>query len=330
MSLTDRLSGFGGAGCHTSGVLRMRVITPAELTDRVLGVLDAEPGATNVVVLESAAREPAGDVVSTDVAREAANVVLSELTDLGLRERGSITLEEIDTTLSVAADRAEEKAPGHGQDAVVWEQVESTISEESALSWSFLTFLTIATMIAGIGVLLDEPILIVGAMVVGPEFGPLAGICVAVVQRQWNQLRRSLRALVVGFPTAIAVTILATLIGRAVGLVDVEMLDRNRPFTDFISHPDWFSFIVAFLAAIAGMISLTSAKSGALIGVLISVTTVPAAGNIAVALALGNPGLAGGSALQLLINLSGIVFSGTLTLQVQRWAWRRTDPAPGP
>lgn len=310
-------------------MLHLRVITPADLADRVLDLLDADVGATNVVVWRGVARDPAGDLISSDVARESANGVLDGLSELGLRERGSITLEEIDTALSAAVDRAEERAPGHGQDAVVWEQVESTIDEESALSAAFLTFLTIATMIAGIGVLLDEPILIVGAMVVGPEFGPLAGICVALVERQWHQLRRSLRALVVGFPFAIAVTILATLVGRAVGLVDLQMLDRNRPFTDFISQPDWFSFIVAFLAAIAGMISLTSSKSGALIGVLISVTTVPAAGNIAVALALGNPGLAAGSALQLLINLSGIVVSGTLTLLVQRWAWRRTPAASG-
>ncbi|MET0915285.1 MAG: DUF389 domain-containing protein [Jiangellaceae bacterium] len=37
------------------------------------------------------------------------------------------------------------------------------------------------------------------------------------------------------------------------------------------------------MAGIAGILSLTAAKSGALIGVLISVTTVPAAGRSAVA-----------------------------------------------
>src|SRR5688572_3150873 len=36
----------------------------------------------------------------------------------------------------------------------------------------------------GIGILTDSLILIIGAMVVGPEFGPLAGLCVAVVQRE--------------------------------------------------------------------------------------------------------------------------------------------------
>ncbi len=179
-------------------------------------------------------------------------------------------------------------------------------------------------MIAGIGVLLDQPILIVGAMVVGPEFGPIAGLCVALALRERALAARSLRALVIGFPFAIGVAVLATLVARAVGLVDPGMLDSAHPLTSFISRPDAFSFIVSFLAGIAGILSLTSAKSGALIGVLISVTTVPAAGNTAVALALGDPATAGGSLLQLAVNVSGMVLAGTLTLLVQRRRWRRS------
>jgi len=304
-------------------VLHLRVITPADLTERVLDVLDAEPGATAIVVMTGAARSPAGDLVTADLARECVNGVLDRLTALRLREVGAITLEEIDTALSVAADRAAADAPGEGQDAVVWEQIEDRTHEESTLSWVFLLFLTIATVIAGIGVVLDQPVLIVGAMVVGPEFGPLAGICVALVRKRFRALRRSLRALLIGFPVAIGVTLLLTLLAHSTGLVDKSDLDRNRPLTDFISHPDTFSFIVAFLAGAAGMLSLTAAKSGALIGVLISVTTVPAAGNAAVAIALGDLGSAGGSALQLSVNLAGIIVAGTLTLIAARRGWHR-------
>ncbi|MGH8823796.1 MAG: DUF389 domain-containing protein, partial [Jiangellaceae bacterium] len=192
------------------------------------------------------------------------------------------------------------------------------------LSITFLTFLSIATMIAGIGVLLDQPILIVGAMVVGPEFGPIAGVCVALALRQRGLAVRSLRALVIGFPVAIGIAFLATLVGRAVGLVDPGMLDTAHPLTSFISRPDAFSFVVSLLAGIAGIVSLTSAKSGALVGVLISVTTVPAAGNTAVALALGEPSTAGGSLLQLAVNVSGMIIAGTLTLLVQRARRRRS------
>ena len=58
-----------------------------------------------------------------------------------------------------------------------------------------------------------------------------------------------------------------------------------RPLTEFISNPNFFSFFVAYLAGTAGVLSLTSAKSGALIGVLISVTTIPAIANKGVATA---------------------------------------------
>ena len=40
----------------------------------------------------------------------------------------------------------------------------------------------LATLIAAVGIFLDTPILIIGAMVLGPEFGPLASFSVAVVQ----------------------------------------------------------------------------------------------------------------------------------------------------
>ena len=66
------------------------------------------------------------------------------------------------------------------------------------------------------------------------------------------------------------------------------------------------------------MLSLTSAKSGALIGVLISVTTIPAAANIGVAGAYGDAGEALGAASQLAINLAAIVLAGVMTLFIQR------------
>jgi uncharacterized hydrophobic protein (TIGR00271 family) len=304
-------------------VLHLRLISPADRTNAVCSVLAETRGVTNVIVLDAAAREPAGDVILCDVAREAADTLVNRLTELGLDRDGSIAIEEIDTALSQVARQAQRDAPGEGVDAVVWNQVEERTSEESALSATFLIFLSIATMIAGVGVLLDQPILIVGAMVVGPEFGPIAGLCVALVLRERVLAMRSLRALLVGFPTAIGVTVLATLLARVAGLVDPSMLDSEHPLTSFISQPDAFSFVVSILAGIAGILSLTAAKSGALIGVLISVTTVPAAGSAAVALALGQPSMALGSALQLAVNLCGMVIAGTSTLLVERHVRRR-------
>jgi uncharacterized membrane protein len=72
------------------------------------------------------------------------------------------------------------------------------------------------------------------------------------------------------------------------------------------------------LAGVAGVLSLSTAKSGALIGVLISVTTIPAAANVGVGAAYRDWAEFGGAAFQLGINLIAIVLAGVTTLGIQR------------
>ena len=304
-------------------MLHLRIISPADRTDRVERLLHDDVAATHVVVLPGVARDPDGDLITCDVAREGASKLLEGLRGLGLEQDGSIMMESVDVSLSRSADRAERRAPGFGVDAVVWEQIEQATGEESRLSVAFLVFMAVATVIAGIGVLLDQPILIVGAMVVGPEFGPLAALCVGLVRGRAALAGRAVVALAVGFPVGMAITVLSTWLLDAAGLISKDMLLGDRPLTSFIWQPDALSWVVGFLAGIAGMLSLTSAKAGTLVGVLISVTTVPAAANAAVALAYGVTDEAAGSAVQLFINLAAIVIAGVLTLVVQRIAWHR-------
>ncbi|GGW90816.1 hypothetical protein GCM10010383_20590 [Streptomyces lomondensis] len=304
-------------------MLHLRLITPCEKTDDVVRLIEKTVGTTHLVVLPDSARDPAGDVVMCDVAREAGDELLTGLRELGLDSSGSIAVESIDLSLSARADKAEADAPGEGADAVLWEHLSDATHEESTLSVTYLAFITLATMIAACGVVLDNAILIVGAMAVGPEFGPLAGICTAIVQRRPRLALRSLTALLVGFAAAMAVTVGFSLFMDAVGLFTQDQLKADRPNTGFIYAPDWFSFVVAVLAGIAGTLSLTSAKSGLLVGVAISVTTVPAAANAAVALSYGDTKQTWGSTEQLLLNLLGIILAGTATLAAQKWFWSR-------
>jgi uncharacterized hydrophobic protein (TIGR00271 family) len=310
-------------------MLHLRLITPSDRTGEVVLLIEKTVGTTHLVVLPAAARDPAGDVVMCDVAREAGDELLSGLRELGIDTSGSIAVESIDLSLSAQADKAEADAPGEGADAVLWEQLTEATHEESTLSVTYLAFITLATMIAACGVVLDNAILIVGAMAVGPEFGPLTGICTAVVRRRPRLALRSLIALLVGFAAAMALTVAFSLFMDAVGLFTEAQLEGDRPNTGFIYAPDWFSFVVAVLAGIAGTLSLTSAKSGALVGVAISVTTVPAAANAAVALSYGDTSQTWGSSQQLLLNLLGIIVAGTATLLVQKWLWSRQRQGVG-
>jgi uncharacterized hydrophobic protein (TIGR00271 family) len=272
----------------------------------------------NVVHLEGVAHKPDGDVILCDVAREDASVIIGDLKELRIYEEGSIAIEFVDTAISKAADDAERAASGMPSDAVVWEEVEARTSENTELSVSFVAFMVLAMQIAAVGVVIDQPILIVGAMVVGPEFGPLAGLSVALVERRVDLARKSILALAVGFPTGVLFALLTTLVLKAVGTFPETFTSADHPLTDFLSNPDFLSFFVAIVAGTAGVLSLTSSKSGALIGVLISVTTIPAASDIGVEIGYGDWGEAGGAALQLGINLSAIVIAGVVTLFVQR------------
>jgi uncharacterized hydrophobic protein (TIGR00271 family) len=183
--------------------------------------------------------------------------------------------------------------------------------------------MVLACLIASVGIFLGSPILIVGAMVVGPEFGPLAGFCVAIVERRPSVARRSLRALAIGFPVGITAAFLFTLICKWTGLLDADFSGSMHPLTQFISKPDDFSFIVACFAGAAGMLSLNSAKSGALVGVLISVTTIPAAANVGIAVAVADWSEWRGAMAQLAVNLTAIVLAGVTTLYLQRRLYRR-------
>ncbi|GGT16093.1 DUF389 domain-containing protein [Streptomyces atratus] len=315
-------------------MLHLRLIVPTDRTDEVVHLLESTVGTTHLVVMSGVARDPAGDMVLCDVAREAGDELIGALRRLGIDKSGSITVENMDLTLSAHADKAEEEAPGEGADAVLWEELAEATHEESTFSVTYVAFLAVATMLAACGVMLDNAILIVGAMAVGPEFGPLAGISTALVQRAPRLVWRSLVALIGGFAVAMILTAGFAWLMDVFGLFNRPMIEAARPNTAFIWKPDAMSFVVAFLAGIAGTLSLTSAKSGALIGVAISVTTVPAAANAAVAFSYSDYSQMSGSTAQLLANLGGIVVAGTLTLLVQKILWaahrRRTGCIPSP
>jgi uncharacterized hydrophobic protein (TIGR00271 family) len=304
-------------------MVHLRIVAPPEVSERALQMLRQSESVCNVIWLPGAAQEPPGDVILADVAREDASVTLSDLKELDIHRCGSIALESVETQLSVFAERAVERARGAVADAVIWEEVESRTSEQVELSGTYLLFMVLAGLIAAVGIFLNSPILIVGAMVVGPEFGPIAGFCVAFVERRRLLAARSLIALAVGFPLTIAAVYLATRVFRFTGLTPDVFTERSHSLSNVISSPDFFTFFVAACAGVAGMLSLTTAKSGALIGVLISVTTIPAAANIGVAAAYTDWHAWRGSIAQLGINLASIIAAGTLTLYVQRMLYRR-------
>ena len=108
-----------------------------------------------------------------------------------------------------------------------------------------------------------------------------------------------------------------------------------RPVSSLIDSPNLFSIVVAVLAGIVGVVSLTEARASALIGVFISVTTIPAAADAGLSIGYASWSEARGSTFQLLLNVVVLIAVGALVLRVQRIIWggrERAEPprnAPG-
>jgi len=309
-------------------MLHLRIVSPFESTEAVLDFLRTDPATANLAVLRAAALDPPGDLILCDLAREGVNAVVSAMRELGIHDRGSIALENVDVSVSAAAQRAEARVRGHGSDAAVWEDVDARVRDESVLTAGFLALLVIASVIAAVGLVEDAPILIVGAMAVGPEFGPIAGLSVGIFKRRLSRIRVALVTLVVGLVAGTVAAFIATVLMRGAGALPEGFSTHTQPLTSFVVEPSMLSFAVALLAGVAGTLSLTQAKAGALIGVLISVTTIPAVAAIGAAAALGDAEDARAAAVQLGINVAALVIAGVVTLWVQREAWERvTGPA---
>jgi uncharacterized hydrophobic protein (TIGR00271 family) len=317
-------------------MLHVRVVSPPASTDHLVDRLSVDPGIRNLVVVRGAARRPEGDSVQFDLLTRFANPVIEEVR-AQLRDRGSVVIENVEAAASGpedqegAGDRERTGEPGdpqaggrppHGEVPPVWEMVESKIRAGGEYPLSFYALLIIAGLIGAVGILVNSQILIVAAMVVGPEYGAIMATALGIDKGDRRAVRHGLAALAAGFALAVLASLVFGLLIRWSGQTPRLYEAGVRPVSDLINSPNVFSVIVAVLAGIVGVVSLTESRANALIGVFISVTTIPAASDMGLSAAYGSWPEARGSTFQLLLNVVLLIAVGAVGLRLQRSFWR--------
>ena len=299
-------------------MLHVRVVSPPGTTEDLTGRLAADPGVRNLIVLPGAARQPDGDAVQFDLLDQFANRVLAELR-ARVGDVSSIVIENVDVSIAATGASAEPRA---GDVPPVWDLVEAKIRAGGRYPPSFFALLIIAGLIGAVGILTNSQILIVAAMVVGPEYSAIMATALALNKRDRGAIRRGVAALAAGFALAVVATLVFGLLIRWSGVTPRLYEEGVRPVSDLINSPNVFSVIVAVLAGIVGVVSLTESRANALIGVFISVTTIPAASDMGLSVAYGSWSEARGSTFQLLLNVVLLVAVGATGLIAQRAIWR--------
>jgi uncharacterized hydrophobic protein (TIGR00271 family) len=287
----------------------LRILCPPGRTSELVRLLETRADATEVSVVPGVGRPAGDDLILSEVPRGRVDLVLA-LVD------GAAAPTEVRVAVEPSERLRPAPAPSNDDETVVWAQVGQDVAAAARLSWTNALLLVAAAVIAVIGIVEGQPLLIVGAMALSPDYFPIAHTCLSLSRRDWAAAGRGGGTLAVGFAVAAGG---AWLLTEALAALDLVAPDGLTPhaLTLFISHPDPLSVVVALVAGVAGALAVTLPDTRGLVGVFVSITTIPAAANIGVAVAARDPGELAGAAVQLLANVASLLVAGTVTLALR-------------
>jgi uncharacterized hydrophobic protein (TIGR00271 family) len=300
-------------------VLRLRLAIEEDRADLVTEALEGTGGVHRIVAL-TPERSGRGVVLAADVLPAVADQVMQLIRQWGVEDADYLlTRQEV-----VAPNPPHGHLTGGGEFA--WIEVIGEARTHSRPLGRYLTLMGVAAVLAAIGVITNNPILIVGAMAVSPDLLPICAACVGIVAGRFRLARRALVTLLLGIGLTWAVSAAVAWGLQAVGILTGGFQVHDTALHG-LAHIDYSTILVALAAGVAAMLSFET-RAAAAVGVAISVTTIPASAFFGVSLGLGEVSVSWGAAGVLAVNVSLLLLSGTVTLAVQRWLALRGRAAP--
>lgn len=301
-------------------MLRLRLAVEEHRADAVTEALQGTGGVHRIVALNP---EPAdsGVVLAADVMPSVADRVMGLIRDWDVEDADYLL-----TRQEVVAPN-----PPHGQfsrgEGFAWIEIMGEARTHSRVLGRYLALMTVAAVLGAVGVITDNPILVVGAMAVSPDLLPICAACVGIVAGRLPLARRAIGALVLGIVLTWAVAAALAWTLQAVGILSSSFQVHEENLHGLQSI-DYSTILVALAAGVAAMLSFETRAASA-VGVAISVTTIPASALFGVSLGLGEVSVSWGAAAVLGVNVVLLLLSGVVTLAVQRgMAVSRSGPAP--
>jgi uncharacterized hydrophobic protein (TIGR00341 family) len=316
-------------GNTASDVRLVQVTIPAGKRDTILRALDDE-GVDYVVSDEASGREYTG-IVYFPLPSTAVEPVLERLREIGVDEDGYTVIVEANTVISRRFEQLQERYDEEEDESRIAREELTARARDLAPPLSTYVLMTvISALIATAGLLLDSPAVVVGSMVIAPLIGPAMAASVGTVMDDTELFRRGVKLQLLGLVVAVASAALFAFFVRTVYLVPpVEDVTTIPEIRERVA-PDFLSLVVALGAGVAGVASLSSGVSTALVGVMIAVALLPPAATVGIGLAWNQPLVSLGSGVLLLVNVLSINLAALVVLWYQGYQptqWFRTDEA---
>lgn len=184
------------------------------------------------------------------------------------------------------------------------DEVRATIQQGARSRADFFIMIGLAAVLAALGLLLNSPAVIIGAMLVAPLMSAIVGLGLGVVAGDVELLVAAAWASLRGMSLAIAIgSLLGLLVPDATATA--EIMSRTQP--------NVLDLGVALASGAAGAYALCrKGVSAGLAGVAIAAALVPPLTVVGIGLALARSDIAGGALLLFLTNLVAIAAAGGL------------------
>ena len=291
-------------------MIRLRLSVEDHRAESVAEALEGTGGVHRIVAL-SPERAGTGVVLAADVTPAVADQVMRMIREWRVSESDYLlTRQEV----IAPAPHGEGRLAGH--DGFAWVEVMGEAHVHSRPLGRYLALISVAAVIAALGVTTGSAILIVGAMAVSPDLLPICAACVGIVGRRPRLAGQATVTLLLGLLLIMGV---AAALAALLQLTDIlgESFDVGRTGLKGLVSTDYSTVLVALAAGVAAMLSFET-RAAAAVGVAISVTTIPASALFGVSIGLGEVSVSWGAAGVLGVNVLLLLFSGSVTLAVQR------------
>jgi len=169
----------------------------------------------------------------------------------------------------------------------------------------YFAMLIFACLIALMGLLLNSPAVIIGAMLISPLMGPILACGLALTTAEWSLGKKAVRNLVLSVGEVVVIAVVATYLSP-LREATPEILART--------NPNLMDLLIAFFSGLAGTVALASRKTAFTIlpGVAIATAVMPPLATVGYGLGTRQWMIARGAFMLFCTNFTAIVLSASL------------------
>ena len=292
-----------------------------------------EDGGIEYIVTDESGAEDGDALFTFPLPTAAVESTLEALRGVGIDESTCTVVLDAETVVSARYEQLEERHTEEvestedglaGADRIAREELESRAKDLLSGTSTYVVLTLVSAVIATAGMLLDSPATVVGSMVIAPLIGPSMAASVGTVINDRGLFERGVKMQVLGILVAIGSAALFALMVRYLFLVPpgidiLELSEINERAT-----PNFLVLAIALGAGVAGILSLMTGVSTALVGVMIAVALIPPAAAVGLGIAFGIPRLAVGAGVLVTVNVLSINLASLVALwfegyRPERW-----------